>query len=85
MLVDVETAAYSERRDMAQIDPLVSFVGGVTRVKTMADGSPRFEFDAGEEAIGAMQKLAEAQASRRYLYVLVFDADEWKEFESNQK
>lgn len=64
------------------IEPIASFVGAVTRVRTMADGSPRFEFDAGEEAIGAMQKLAEAQAGRRYLYVVVFDADEWSRFET---
>lgn len=44
-------------------DPLASFVGGVTRVKTMADGSPRFEFEAGEAAIAVMQSLAEAQAN----------------------
>ena len=70
--------------DMAP-DPIAMFEGAVTRVKTMADGSPRFEFEAGEDAIRVMQQLAEAQAERRYVVVMVFDADEWKEFESNQK
>lgn len=65
-------------------DPLAMFVCGVTRVKTMADGSPRFEFEAGEEAIGVMQSLAEAQASRQYLYVMVFDADQWMKFQNEQ-
>lgn len=66
-------------------DPIASFVGGVTKVKTMADGSPRFEFEAPEEAIGVMQSLAEAQASRRYLFVMVFDADDWKKFQDAQR
>lgn len=66
-------------------DPLASFVGGVTRVKTMADGSPRFEFEAGEAAIAVMQSLAEAQANRRFLYVLVFDADAWERFQETQR
>jgi hypothetical protein len=51
----------------------------------MADGSPRFEFEAGEDAINQMQRLAEAQASRRYLMVIVYDLDDWKELESGQK
>jgi len=66
-------------------DPLASFVGGVTRVKTMADGSPRFEFEAGEAAIAVMQSLAEAQANRRFLYVLVFDTDAWERFQETQR
>lgn len=70
---------------MSSLEPVASFVGGVVRIRTMADGSPRFEFDAGEEAIGVMQKLAEAQASRRYLYVVVFDADEWSRFEAESR
>jgi hypothetical protein len=48
----------------------------------MADGSPRFEFEAGEDAIAVMQVLAKAQADRRYLIAMVFDADEWKRFEA---
>jgi hypothetical protein len=66
-------------------DPIAIFEGGVTRVKTMADGSPRFEFEAGEDAFSVMQKLAEAQASRQYVYVMIFDAEDWKAFEGNQK
>jgi len=66
-------------------DPIAMFEGGIIKIRTMADGSPRFEFDAGEEAIGMMQKLAEAQASRRYLYVLIFDADEWSKFEAESR
>jgi hypothetical protein len=70
---------------MTAPDPIATFEGGVVRVKTMADGSPRFEFEAGEDAITQMQRLAEAQANRRFLMVMVFDADEWKEFEADSR
>jgi len=63
--------------------PIAEFDGEVVRVKTMADGSPRFEFGAGEPAISVMQVLAQAQ-SGRYLHVIVFDEKEWREFEQSQ-
>jgi hypothetical protein len=66
-------------------DPLAIFEGGVTRVRTMADGSPRFEFEAGEDAISQMQRLAQAQAEKRYLVVMVFDEGEWKAFEASSR
>ena len=59
-------------------DPLAVFEAGVTRVKTMADGSPRFEFEAPEQAIDVMQTLARAQAGNRYLMVIVYDFDDWE-------
>lgn len=59
-------------------DPIAVFEAGVTRVKTMADGSPRFEFEAGEPAISVMQALAEAQANNRLCMVVVYDYDDWK-------
>jgi hypothetical protein len=65
------------------VEPIASFEGAVVRVKTMADGSPRFEFEAPEQAISQMQVLAEAQAERRYLRVIVLDADKWNEYERN--
>ena len=68
---------------MSTPDPLAVFEGGVTRVKTMADGSPRFEFEAPEQAIGQMQRLARAQAERRYLMVIVYDLEDWKRLERN--
>jgi hypothetical protein len=65
------------------IEPIASFEGAVVRVKTMADGSPRFEFEAPEQAISQMQVLARAQAEHCYLHVIVFDADKWNEYERN--
>jgi hypothetical protein len=70
---------------MTTPDPLAMFEGGVTRVKTMADGSPRFEFEAGEDAIAQMQALAEAQAAKKYLMVIVYSYDDWERLERNQK
>jgi hypothetical protein len=66
-------------------DPIAMFEAGVTRVKTMADGSPRFEFEAGEPAISVMQALAEAQASRKYLMIIVYDLEDWKRLEADNK
>ena len=63
-------------------DPIAMFEAGVTRVKTMADGSPRFEFEAGEPAISVMQALAGAQAAKRYLMVIVYDFEDWKRMEA---
>jgi hypothetical protein len=64
-------------------DPVAMFEGAVTRVKTMADGSPRFEFEAPEQAIEVMQKLARAQANKQYLMVIVYDIDDWNRMEAN--
>lgn len=70
---------------MTTPDPLAMFEAGVTRVKTMADGSPRFEFEAPEQAINQMQRLAQAQAERRYLMVIVYDLEDWQRLESEAK
>ena len=70
---------------MTTPDPLAMFEAGVTRVKTMSDGSPRFEFEAPEQAINQMQRLAQAQAERRYLMVIVYDLEDWQRLESEAK
>lgn len=62
-------------------NPLAMFECGVSNIKSMADGSPRFEFEAGEDAICHMTPLGQAKADKRYLVVMVFDADEWHKFE----
>ena len=64
-------------------DPIAMFEAGVTRVKTMADGSPRFEFEAGEPAISVMQALAEAQANNRLCMVIVYDMDDWEKLKGD--
>ena len=71
----------SERVFLPMPDPLAIFEAGVTRVKTMADGSPRFEFESGEAAIAVMQALAEAQANNRLLQVIIYDYEDWKRME----
>jgi len=66
-------------------DPLAMFEGGVSNIKSMADGSPRFEFEAGEDAIQFMTPLGQAKADKRYLMVLVFDAEDWKRMEAENQ
>ena len=63
-------------------DPLALFEAGVVRIRTMADGSPRFELEAGEPAIDVMQVLARAQANNRYLMVIVYDMSDWEQIEA---
>lgn len=63
-------------------DPLAMFEAGVSNIKSMADGSPRFEFEAGEPAIQFMTPLGQAKADKRYLMVIVYDYEDWKRIEA---
>ncbi len=65
-------------------DPIAMFEAGITHVKTMSDGSPRFEFESGEAAISVMQALAKAQANNRLCMVIVYDMDDWKKMEKEE-
>jgi len=62
-------------------DPIAMFEGAFTQTRTMADGSPRFEFEAGEDAIEFMTPLAKTKADKRYLMVIIYDMDDWKQME----
>jgi hypothetical protein len=64
-------------------DPIAMFEAGVTQTKTMADGSPRFEFECSEDAIQYMTPLARAKADKRYLMVIVYDYEDWKRLKSD--
>jgi len=63
---------------MTTIDPLAIFDAEIVRVKTMADGSPRFEFGAGEEANRLLSILADMQASHRLIKMIIFDIEDWE-------
>ena len=58
-------------------DPLAIFDAEIVRVKTMADGSPRFELGAGEDANQFLSVLAGVQAARKMVKVIIFDYDDW--------
>jgi hypothetical protein len=62
-------------------DPIAVFEAAVTQTKTMADGSPRFEFECSEKAIEYMTPLARAKADKRYLMVIVYDYEDFKRME----
>ena len=64
-------------------DPIAIFEAAVTQTKTMADGSPRFEFECGEDAIEYMTPLARAKADKRYLMVIVYDYEDFKRLEQD--
>jgi len=62
-------------------DPLAIFDAEIVRVKTMADGSPRFELGAGEDANLFLSVLAGVQASNRLIKVIVYSLDDWERLE----
>lgn len=63
-------------------DPIAIFEAGVSNIKSMADGSPRFEFEAGEGAIEYMTPLGQAKADKRYLMVIVYDYEDFNRLEA---
>jgi hypothetical protein len=63
-------------------DPLAVFEAEIVRVKTMADGSPRFELGAGEEANALLSVLASMQANNRLVMCVMYDYEDWKRMEA---
>jgi len=62
-------------------DPIAIFDGEIVRVKTMADGSPRFEIGAGEDANQYLSILARVQAGNRMVKVIIYDFEDWEGME----
>ena len=65
------------------IDPLAIFEAEIVRVKTMADGSPRFELGAGEDANQYLSVFAGVQAGNRLVKVIIYTLDDWQALERN--
>ena len=59
--------------------PIAEFDGEIKGIRTMANGDPRFTFEAQESGIEVMSALARAQ-KEQFLHVMVFDANEWMEY-----
>ena len=66
---------------MASPDPLAVMDCEIVRVKTMADGSPRFELGAGEDANRFLSILAQVQAGNRLVKVIIYDYSDWERME----
>jgi hypothetical protein len=66
-------------------DPIAMFDGEIIRVKTMADGSPRFELGAGENANVFLTPLSQIQAGNRLVKVIIYDLDDWKRLEDESR
>jgi len=62
--------------------PIAMFEAGVSNIKQMADGSPRFEFETGEQAIDYMTPLGRMKADNRLVMVIIYDYDDWKRLEA---
>ena len=67
------------------IEPIAMFEAEIVRVKTMADGSPRFELGTGEDANQFLSVLARVQANNRLVKVIVYSLDDWERMESDQR
>jgi hypothetical protein len=70
---------------MAQVDPIAIFDAEIVRVKTMADGSPRFELGAGEDANVFLTPLSQVQAGRKLVKVIIYDLDDWERLEAESR
>jgi len=49
----------------------------------MADGSPRFELGAGEDANKYLSVLAEAQANNKLIQVIIYDYEDFEKLKSD--
>jgi hypothetical protein len=70
---------------MPELKPLCDFPAGITKVQTMADGSPRIILDLPESEVRLMTRFAELQVGERYLYIVIYDADEFAEAIENNR
>jgi hypothetical protein len=59
------------------MQPIAQFSASVANVKTMADGSPRFTFDAPESEVELLSVLARARLDGTVMTVVIYDADEF--------
>ena len=66
-------------------DPLAMFEAEIVRVKTLVDGSPRFELGGGEDANRYLSALAQAQAQNKLVMVILYDYDDWQNIEEQNK
>jgi hypothetical protein len=57
------------------------FEAEIVRVKTMVDGSPRFELGAGEDANVFLTPLAQLKASNKLVKVIIYSLDDWQALE----
>ena len=65
------------------IDPIAEFDAFVSKVMTLADGSPRVVFDMGEDRTDLLTTLAKTRADDQMLTVLIFDSEQWKQYLSS--
>ena len=68
---------------MTTPDPLAVMDCEIIRVKTMADGSPRFELGAGEDANQYLSILASVQAANKMVKVIIYDYKDWERLEAD--
>ena len=66
-------------------DPLALFDAEIVRVKTMADGSPRFELGSGEDSNQFLSVLAQVQADRKLVKVIIYDYEDWERIEAESR
>ena len=66
---------------MTTPDPLAIMDCEIIRVKTMADGSPRFELGAGEDANRYLSILASVQAANKLIKVIIYYYEDWLKLE----
>lgn len=66
-------------------EPIAVFTGEIIRVKTMADGSPRFEIGGGESANVYLTPLSQIQSNNKLIKVIIYDYSEWERLEKENQ
>lgn len=66
-------------------EPIAEFNAFVSRVQTLADGSPRVILDMSEERVDLLTTLARTHTDGQMLTVLVFDAEKWQRYTEDIK
>ena len=64
-------------------EPLAMFDAEIVRIKTLVDGSPRFELGAGEEANQFLSVLANVQADKKLVKIIIYDYEDWQKLENS--
>jgi hypothetical protein len=64
-------------------EPIAQFSAFVSKVQTMADGSPRVILDMSEDRVDLLTTLARTRTDGTMLQVMVFDAEVWQEYISS--
>lgn len=63
---------------MVELEPLADFPASISKAQTLADNGIRITLDLPETEAAILSKAHELKIGERYLYVVIYDADEFQ-------